>query len=28
VDGASVIYGVTNVDQAIAMVQIHRESRK
>ncbi len=28
VDGASVIYGVTNVDQAIAMVQKHRESRK
>jgi integrating conjugative element protein (TIGR03757 family) len=24
VDGASVIYGVTNVDQAIAMVQKHR----
>ena len=28
VDGVSVIYGVTNVDQAIAMVQKHRGSRQ
>lgn len=28
VDGASVIYGVTDVDQAIAMVQKHRGSPK
>ena len=28
VDGSAVIYGVTNVDQAIAMVQTHRGARK
>lgn len=28
VDSGSVIYGVTNVDQAIAMVQKHRSSQK
>lgn len=28
VDGASVIYGVTNVDEAIAMVQKHRGNRQ
>ena len=28
VDGASVIYGVTNVDQAIAMVQRHRRAQR
>jgi len=28
VDGVSVIYGVTNVDQAIAMVQKHRGARQ